>query len=177
MGQLLARLRQLCNLSLAIGHRLAKLVDFPGRGAGVRELSLQVVNSIVRPLQLLGGLPRPLLRLVAVLACLRQTSLYVAEPRLSEYLSALDHPARPTVLPAYTRVVVASDGNTWVQLYSPDLLAPAWWDIFSPEREWLGQAQTPEGFFALSINRESLAGLWLDEFGVEHVRVYQMRPN
>ena len=104
------------------------------------------------------------------------TREYVAAARLSEYLAALDHPARPTVLPAYSGVIVASDGNAWVRLYSPDPLAPATWDIFSPEREWLGQAQTPAGFFAFSITGESLAGLWLDELGVEHVRVYEIRP-
>lgn len=105
------------------------------------------------------------------------TREYVAESRLREYLSALDHPARPNVLPAYSRLLVASDGNTWAQVYSPNTLASAMWDVFGPEREWLGQVQTPAGFFAFGITSESLVGLWLDELGVEHVRVYGIVEN
>ena len=107
----------------------------------------------------------------------RSTRENVPDPRRGEYLSTLSHPARPRVLPAYSRVIVASDGNVWAQLYSPDFLAPARWDVFSTAREWLGQVQTPEGFAAFSITPESLVGVWRDEVGVEHVRVYRMQPN
>ena len=100
---------------------------------------------------------------------------YIPESQQSDYRSALRHPRRPTALPAYSRLIVAADGHVWAQIYSPRLLAPATWDVFSPAREWLGQVETPGGFIAMSITGEGLAGVWRDELGVEHVRVYRMR--
>ena len=99
---------------------------------------------------------------------------YVSERRRADYVSALDHPARPTVLPAYSGVIVASDGNVWAQLYSPDLGTPATWDVFDSERVWLGQVETPAGFRAMNITKGSLAGVWYDDLGVEYVRVYRL---
>jgi hypothetical protein len=101
---------------------------------------------------------------------------YTPESRRSDYLSVLGHPMRPSVLPAYSRLVVATDGYVWAQIYSPDLLAPATWDVFNGAREWVGQVETPESFMAMSITKGSVAGVWRDDLGVEHVRVYRIRP-
>jgi 6-bladed beta-propeller len=102
---------------------------------------------------------------------------YVPESQRNESLSALRHPRRPTVLPAYSRLIVAAGGHVWAQIYSPDFSAPATWDVFDEARVWMGQVQTPAGFMAMSIAGADVAGVWRDDLGVEHVRVYRIRPN
>ena len=82
----------------------------------------------------------------------------------------------PSVLePGNVDKPVAEDGNVWAQVYSPDFLASAMWDVFGPDRGWLGHVQTPRGFMVTSITAESVAGVWRDNLGVEHVRVYRIR--
>lgn len=90
-----------------------------------------------------------------------------------EHLRALDHPDRPANLPAYYQVFVADDGATWARIYQPDLLAPALWDVHAPDRRWLGHVRTPAGFLVYVISQDRLVGVWRDELGVEHVRVYR----
>ncbi len=101
---------------------------------------------------------------------------FIPESQQDDYLAALAHPRRPTVLPAYSRLLSASDGHVWAQIYSADILAPATWDVFNGARRWVGQVQTPEGFMVMSITEDNVAGVWRDDLGVEHVRVYRIRP-
>ena len=101
---------------------------------------------------------------------------YYPESQQNDYLSTLDHPSRPTVMPAYSRLLAAADGHTWAQIYSPDFSAPATWDVYDASREWVGQVQTPGGFMTMTITGASVAGVWRDDLGVEHVRVYRIRP-
>ncbi|HEX7051710.1 MAG TPA: hypothetical protein VF188_16010 [Longimicrobiales bacterium] len=91
-----------------------------------------------------------------------------------EYLSMLGHPSQPGFLPAYSRILVAEDGKVWAQVYAPDLLAPAVWDVFAADREWLGQVRTPAGFSVEAIAGDELVGVWRDELLVEYVRVYRL---
>jgi hypothetical protein len=104
------------------------------------------------------------------------TEEFIPEPQRRDYLSALDNASRPTLLPAYSRVVVSAKGNVWAQIYSPDFLASGTWDVYGAGREWLGQVQTPAGFMVTSVTSDQLVGVWRDDLGVEHVRVYQIRP-
>lgn len=90
------------------------------------------------------------------------------------YLSALDHPERTKLLPGYARLVVAPDGAVWTQVYAPDPLAPATWDVYGPDRRWLGGVTMPERFWLAAVRDDRLAGVWLDEWDVEHVRVYRL---
>ncbi|HEY8469200.1 MAG TPA: hypothetical protein VIL18_06135 [Longimicrobiales bacterium] len=91
-----------------------------------------------------------------------------------EYLSGMDHPGRPELLPGYDQILLADDGNVWAQVYWPDLLAPATWDVFAASREWLGQVRTPEGFSVSAIAGGHLVGVWRDTLGMEYVRVYRL---
>jgi len=68
---------------------------------------------------------------------------YYPESLQDDYLSTLGHPSRPTVMPAYSRLLAAADGHTWAQVYSPDFSAPANWDVYDASREWVGQVQNP----------------------------------
>jgi hypothetical protein len=100
---------------------------------------------------------------------------HISDPgQRSEYLSTLDHPARPSHLPGYDRLLVADDGNVWAQIYSPDLSGLKW-EVYSPSREWLGQVVLPEGFSLAAIRHGRLVGVWRDELGVEYVQVFNLR--
>lgn len=92
-----------------------------------------------------------------------------------EYLSVLEHPDRPSRLPAYSRIVVSSGGGSWAQVYSANPLDAAVWDVFNEDRVWLGEAETPAGFMIEVIADEKIYGVWRDALGVEHVRVYSFR--
>jgi hypothetical protein len=85
-------------------------------------------------------------------------------------LSALGHPTTPSVMPAYTGVVVSSSGEVWAARYSPRTL----WDVFGPEGELRGQVEMPPDFYPMSVRGRRLAGVWRDDVGVEYVRVYEM---
>jgi hypothetical protein len=88
---------------------------------------------------------------------------------------ALDHPEVPKELPAYSRVLAASDGRVWAQIYAPDPLAPGQWDVFDGQGEWLGQVTAPAGFVAQDISADRIVGVWRDRLGVEHVQLYRLR--
>ncbi len=100
---------------------------------------------------------------------------YVPDRRRTGFLSALDHPSIPGRLPAYSRVLSASDGTIWVRRYTADPLAPAVWDVFGPEGDGLGSVTAPRGFSAMSIRDGRIVGVWRDEMGVEHVRAYRLK--
>jgi hypothetical protein len=100
------------------------------------------------------------------------TEEYLPEQARADYLAALDHPARPTVLPGYARIVVSTDGTTWAQRFAPDSV----WDVYGPSREWLGRVQMAPGFIPGYIGGSRLVGVWRDELYVEHVRMYRLLP-
>lgn len=99
------------------------------------------------------------------------TEEYLPERVQADYLAALDHPARPDVLPAYSRLVVATDRNVWVQRSAPDAV----WEVFGQDRAWLGRVDMPTGFIPTHVTATRLAGVWRDDLHVEHVRVYRLR--
>ena len=100
---------------------------------------------------------------------------FIPESQQDDYLDVLDHPSRPTTLPAYARLIIAPDGHTWAQLYAPaSLLRPMMWDVFDETRRWVGQVETPQGFWPTGLSEEMVAGVWFDDNGVEHVRVYHV---
>ena len=80
-------------------------------------------------------------------------------------------------MPAYSQLLVASDGRAWAKLYSSDFLAPGVWHVFGVDHVWLGRVDTPASFLMMSIRTEIMAGVWRDALGVEHVRVYRVRPS
>jgi len=97
------------------------------------------------------------------------------QPQRREYLSVLDHAARPRYLPAYDHVVVADDGDVWARIYSPESFGAASWDVFNNGRRWLGQVRTPAGLMVHEVKGDTLVGVWRDTLGVEHVRLHRIR--
>jgi hypothetical protein len=100
------------------------------------------------------------------------TEEYVVPDRRRDYLAVLSHEMRPSVLPAYTRLIVDDLRNVWAQRYSPTTS----WDVFGPARRYLGWVEVPDGFLIGDIAEGKLFGIWRDDLGVEYVRVYALRP-
>jgi hypothetical protein len=92
------------------------------------------------------------------------------EERHEVMLSAFDHPATPEVLPAYVRLVAAEDGTVWVARFSSE--DP--WDVYGVAGDLLGGVRVPEDFIPMSIRGDRVAGVWLDELGIEYVQVYEV---
>ena len=62
-------------------------------------------------------------------------------------------------------------GEVWVAGYEYLLNLPARWRMFS-DSGLVGYLETPASFSIQSVRRSLVAGIWRDEFEVEHVRVY-----
>jgi hypothetical protein len=92
------------------------------------------------------------------------------EARHAALLEAMDHPAAPSLLPAYTGLLVADDGTVWAGRHSPDTA----WDVFADDGVLLGGVEVPPRFRPMSIRGGRVAGVWRDELGVEYVQVYAM---
>lgn len=90
------------------------------------------------------------------------------EERLPAVLSALDHPEVPSVLPGYTRLLVADDGAVWAGRSSAEMP----WDVYAADGGLLGRVVVPPDFYPMSIRADRVAGVWTDDLGVEYVRVY-----
>lgn len=89
-------------------------------------------------------------------------------------LEALNHPALPDLLPAYSRVLVDDAGRTWAALYT--VTREDWvWDVYGPDGEWLGQVEVPERFHPYEIRGDRLVGVRWDELNVEQVWVLALR--
>lgn len=98
---------------------------------------------------------------------------YIPEQMRPDYLSALDHELRPTLLPAYDRVLAAADGHVWAQVYESDLAAPHAWDVFDTQRRLVGRVHVAAGFYPMAITTDAVVGVWRDAMGVEYVRAYR----
>ena len=79
-------------------------------------------------------------------------------------------------MPAFTSVFVDRLHHLWVEEYElPGEERPgSLWTVFDPEGRVLGFVETPEGLEILEIGEDYILGRWLDELGVEHVRVWPL---
>ncbi|MDZ7778344.1 MAG: 6-bladed beta-propeller [Gemmatimonadota bacterium] len=89
------------------------------------------------------------------------------------YLAAVTHEQRPEHLPGYDRVVVSQEGYVWAQVYESDLTAAHDWHVFDDERHFVGHVTVWGGFQPMVITQDAMVGVWRDELGIEHVRVYE----
>jgi hypothetical protein len=96
-------------------------------------------------------------------------------PRMRDgMIAALDHPSRPTQLPAYSQIVAARNGHVWARIYTVDPFGESTWDVFSADHVFQGQVRTPARFFLHAVERERVIGVWYDALDVEHVRAYAL---
>jgi hypothetical protein len=88
---------------------------------------------------------------------------------LRAHLEAMDIPA---TRPAYSRLLVDSEGDLWVSDYSSFPVEPTGWRVFDPEGHLLGSTSMPDRFHVHQIGQNWVVGVWRDELGVEYVRLY-----
>lgn len=87
--------------------------------------------------------------------------------------------------PAFEQVLLARSGHLWVQRHDPlrtrmeEVMGtpddtPAPWDVFSAERIWLGTVEQPPRLRIMEIGEDYVAGVWVDDLGVEFVRFFEI---
>jgi hypothetical protein len=95
-------------------------------------------------------------------------------PAAREWLSAM--PGSPS-RPAFDRMIVTGTGEIWVSENVPPPLEPRAWYVLDAEGRWLGTVRAPARFAIESVEADRVAGIWRDEFDVEHARIYALdRP-
>lgn len=99
-----------------------------------------------------------------------------------EFVDAMIYPDHH---PAFATLRVDRAGNLWAQRPDPERTrldevmgapddTPAPWDVFSGEGVWLGTVEQPARFRIMEIGDDYMAGVWVDELGVEFVRFYEI---
>jgi hypothetical protein len=120
----------------------------------------RIVRRVVEPVPVRG----------AYLDSLRRVQVAEHGPEAG---TSLDHVELPEHLPAFERLLVDDGGNLWVQRMAwPGAAVQAEWDVFDAEGQMLGTVRMPPGFRATQIGADFVLGVWTDDDGVEHVRMY-----
>ena len=76
--------------------------------------------------------------------------------------------------PAYTDLLVDSDGNYWAGAYQGRTAygkKPRVWEVFDSGGRWLGSLATPVGFTVFEIGSDYILGVLADSLDVEHVQI------
>ena len=76
-------------------------------------------------------------------------------------------------VPQLGGIAMGPGGEVWVAGYEYLLNLPTRWRMFSDSR-LVGYLETPASFSIQSVRGALVAGIWRDEFEVQHVRVYGM---
>lgn len=83
-------------------------------------------------------------------------------------------PHRAT-LPHLDAMLLDVDDNLWVERFRvPGSDKDAAWDVFGPDRRWLGTVQIPRNFRIFDIGRNYVLGVIKNEMDVEEVRLYRL---
>src|SRR5690606_10737929 len=96
---------------------------------------------------------------------------YVAENRLSR-VPGFEF---PDAFPALVDFLLDELGYVWAKGYAVE--DDGAWDIFSPDREYLGSLQLPPELRPLQIEADRITGVWTDTLGIETIRVFALERN
>lgn len=80
----------------------------------------------------------------------------------------------PEATPAFQEVLADRVGWYWARIYHVDRGAPSRWLVFDAEGQARGMIQMPEGLLVYEIGQDYVLGRWLDEFGVEYLRLHRL---
>jgi hypothetical protein len=84
----------------------------------------------------------------------------------------------PPTVPAFSQLMVDSDGHLWVRHYKQRWAGgPETWSVFAPEGHLLGTVDTPESLQVRQIERDFILGIWTDELEIRYVRKYGLLRN
>jgi hypothetical protein len=82
--------------------------------------------------------------------------------------------------PAYSSLVVDSDGNLWVEGYRRTALSagpdpkPTDWSVFDPNGRWLGNVTVPARFLLQAVHEGHAMGFFEEELGTKRLEVYEL---
>jgi hypothetical protein len=76
-------------------------------------------------------------------------------------------------MPAFSASLVEDEGVLGARKYEPTADGAGTWWLFDSEGRVTGQLKTPAGLEIMDVGSGLIAGVWRDELGVEHVRVYR----
>jgi hypothetical protein len=79
----------------------------------------------------------------------------------------------PETMPAFSAALLDDDSAVWVRSYEPTSSQEVTWWLFDSEGRVTSQLETPTGLEIMDVASGLIAGVWRDELGVEHVRVYR----
>jgi hypothetical protein len=80
------------------------------------------------------------------------------------------------LVPAYSRILVDSEGNIWAERYREDTATPPTWTIFDASGEAAGMLAFPAGTRLLAVDGSRAIAVRRDEMDVEHVVAWPLIP-
>lgn len=89
-------------------------------------------------------------------------------------MQEMDRSKHAAQLPAFARMLADGDGNLWLQDYPFAEMRPSNWQVLRHDGRWLGTVGLPTRFDPHDIGRDYILGVWRDELGTEHVRLYRL---
>lgn len=129
------------------------------------------------------GTLRSILRRRVPPALVTESDIQTLESTVLQSAPARTHPDRrrmfrewsyPDEMPVIDLLEVDGDGHLWVRAYAPSDLGAREWSVMEPDGRWLGQVVTPAGFEVMDIGWDYVAGVYVDEVGVEYVQAYRL---
>lgn len=83
----------------------------------------------------------------------------------------------PKTLPCFRSLRVDSEGNLWASEFRRPGDDQPRYVVFDPDGVMLGIVETPKGLGITEVGADYVLGRWVDEVGVEYVRLYPLIKN
>lgn len=96
-----------------------------------------------------------------------------SESRRNALLRMRDIMPFPDFFPAFSQLLTDDRGRLWVRRYRTPREDDEQWFVLDDGR-LTARLIAPEGFRVMDVRGNRMAGVWLDELGVEFVRVYEI---
>jgi len=84
----------------------------------------------------------------------------------------LDSLPWPETMPAYSSILVDTDGNIWVADHRPFGVEQPVWNVFDSSYHMLGSVETPPQLTIFDVGPDYILGRWRESNGSELIRVY-----
>ena len=102
----------------------------------------------------------------------RLTNVHARERAARE--AQLDSLPFPETMPAYSNILVDTEGNLWVADYRPFGGEQPVWNVFDPSFKLLGAVETPPRLLIFDIGPDYVLGRWQEPSGTESIRMYAL---